>query len=382
MRASWPRIASSTSRAAPESMASSALRVPCSIVSAKPPTYIAAPAFSAVRSRSGPASPASTARAISALRSGVPAASADWGETARPTSSGFSVQLSRCPSARSSTMCVGPEVLSSSRPSSEATSSACSQPSSPSAPAMMSRKRRSDDADQLAAGPGRVGQRAQEVEDRAHGQALAHRHHVLHGRVVAGGEHEAEADLLDARGHLLRRQVDARAQRLEHVGRARAPGGRAVAVLGHRHPRPGGHERRGGGHVEGGPPAAGAGGVHQARAVGGHGHGQVAHGARHAGQLADGLALGPERDQQRGGLDLGGAALHDLVQHGRGLVHGQGLAAAETVDRLGEYGVGGVAHCRKLRSMAMPCSVSTDSGWNCTPSAGSSRWRRAMIVSP
>ena len=42
----------------------------------------------------------------------------------------------------------------------------------------------------------------------------------------------------------------------------------------------------------------------------------------------------------------------------------------------------GVAHSRKLRSMAMPCSVSTDSGWNCTPSAGSSRWRRPMIVSP
>jgi len=31
--------------------------------------------------------------------------------------------------------------------------------------------------------------------------------------------------------------------------------------------------------------------------------------------------------------------------------------------------------------MSRPCGVSTDSGWNCTPSSGSSRWRTA-ITSP
>ena len=33
---------------------------------------------------------------------------------------------------------------------------------------------------------------------------------------------------------------------------------------------------------------------------------------------------------------------------------------------------------RKLPSSSRPCSVRTDSGWNCTPSAGSSRWRRPI----
>src|SRR4029078_7694109 len=36
---------------------------------------------------------------------------------------------------------------------------------------------------------------------------------------------------------------------------------------------------------------------------------------------------------------------------------------------------------RKLRASAAPSGVSTDSGWNCTPTTGSVRWRTA-ITSP
>src|SRR5207342_2994901 len=36
---------------------------------------------------------------------------------------------------------------------------------------------------------------------------------------------------------------------------------------------------------------------------------------------------------------------------------------------------------RKFFSNACPCSVRIDSGWNCTPSTGCSRWRRPMISS-
>ena len=36
---------------------------------------------------------------------------------------------------------------------------------------------------------------------------------------------------------------------------------------------------------------------------------------------------------------------------------------------------------RKFLAMSRPSGVSTDSGWNCTPSIGSSRWRTA-ITSP
>ena len=60
-------------------------------------------------------------------------------------------------------------------------------------------------------------------------------------------------------------------------------------------------------------------------------------------------------------------------------VRGQVLAAGQPVDGLGQDRV---AHPRKLRRSALPCSVSTDSGWNCTPSAGSSRWRTPITTSP
>src|SRR5690606_22478030 len=35
---------------------------------------------------------------------------------------------------------------------------------------------------------------------------------------------------------------------------------------------------------------------------------------------------------------------------------------------------------RKLATRAAPCSESTDSGWNCTPSSGSDRWRTPITV--
>ena len=88
------------------------------------------------------------------------------------------------------------------------------------------------DAEELALGAGRVGQRAEEVEDRAHRQLLADRDDVRGRLVVLRGEHEAEADLVDAGRDLLGRQLDRHPERLEHVGRAGAAGRRAVAVLG------------------------------------------------------------------------------------------------------------------------------------------------------
>src|SRR3712207_9027131 len=54
------------------------------------------------------------------------------------------------------------------------------------------------DADELARRPGRVGERAEEVEDRADGQLLADGDDVARRAVMGGGEHEAEAGLVDA----------------------------------------------------------------------------------------------------------------------------------------------------------------------------------------
>ena len=53
-------------------------------------------------------------------------------------------------------------------------------------------------ADELSARARRVRQRAEEVEDRADGELLAHRDDEARRLVVVGREHEAEADLVDA----------------------------------------------------------------------------------------------------------------------------------------------------------------------------------------
>jgi hypothetical protein len=192
------------------------------------------------------------------------------------------------------------------------------------------------DADQLAPRAGRVGQRAEEVEDRPHRQLAAHRDHEARGLMMRRGEHEAEAGLVDAAGDRVGAEVDARAHRLEHVGAAGEPGGRAVAVLGQRAARAGGDQGGGGRDVEGRAPAAGAGGVEQVVAPAGHGRGQRAHGARQARELLDGLALGAQRDEEGRDLGLGGVAGHDLGEDRGGLLLGEVVAGRERVDGPGE----------------------------------------------
>jgi hypothetical protein len=91
---------------------------------------------------------------------------------------------------------------------------------------------------------------------------------VLHRAVVIGGEHEADADFIDAAADLLRRQVDIDAERFENVGAARLRGDRASAMLGDAGPGRGGDEHRRRRDVEGlRAVAAGAAGVDQVRAV-------------------------------------------------------------------------------------------------------------------
>ena len=87
-------------------------------------------------------------------------------------------------------------------------------------------------------------------------------------------------------------EVDPRAERLEHVGGARQPGRRAVAVLGDGAAGAGGDQRRGGRDVERAPPAARAGGVEQVLAADRDACGERPHRPRQPGQLVDGLALG------------------------------------------------------------------------------------------
>ena len=234
------------------------------------------------------------------------------------------------------------------------------------------------DADQLAARAGGVGERAEQVEDRAHAERLPHRPRVAHGGVMGRGVQVAEAVALDHLGRLLGREVDRHAERFEQVGRARARRGRAVAVLGHRGAAGSGDERRRGGDVErAGAIAAGARRVDQVVARRPHGDDVRAHRASRADELVDRLALGAQRHEQARDLGRVGLAAHHERDHFLGVPGAQGVAREQTLDGLRDHAE--LPRPRKLRAITSPEGVSTDSGWNCTPWRWAmSRWRSAM----
>src|SRR5581483_3421607 len=123
--------------------------------------------------------------------------------------------------------------------------------------------------------------------------------------------------------------------------------------------------------------AAGAGGVDEVGPLRRNGEHVVAHRLRRAGDLVRRLALRAQRDEIAGDLRLRRLPTHDLVHRVARLLTRQALAVQQPRAEL-------LAHrfpSRKLRASAGPSGVSTDSGWNCTPTTGSSRWRTA-ITSP
>ena len=174
-------------------------------------------------------------------------------------------------------------------------------------------------AHDLTAGAGRVRQRPQDVEDRAHAQFAPRTDGVLHRAVQQRREQEADAGFGQAAldgGHV---RFDVHAQRLEHVRAAGSTGHRAVAVLGHREAASRRHDGRRGGDVERARViAAGAAGVNDHRA--GRrldARGFLAHHPRAAGNLVDRLALDSQRNQKARHLRRRGFTGHDRV-HGRG----------------------------------------------------------------
>ena len=59
-------------------------------------------------------------------------------------------------------------------------------------------------AKELVRRPRRIGERSQNVEDRAHAKLLSHRRRMLHCAVMVRCEHETDTGLGDALGHLRR----------------------------------------------------------------------------------------------------------------------------------------------------------------------------------
>jgi hypothetical protein len=139
----------------------------------------------------------------------------------------------------------------------------------------------------------RVGERAQDVEDGAHAQFLAHGGHVLHGRMMVGRKHEADAHIAYAIGDLRGVEVDVDAQRLHGIGAARLAADAAPAMLADLAARRRNHKGRAGGDVEGvGAVAAGADDIDQIPLVV-HVHlvGELAHHLGRSRDLANGFLL-------------------------------------------------------------------------------------------
>src|ERR1051326_5309396 len=110
------------------------------------------------------------------------------------------------------------------------------------------------DAHELGTGPGRVEERAEEIEQgalAARGAELEGGADVLEGRMIFWREEKGEAMVAQPGGGFFGPQFDAEAERFEHVGAASLRGDGAITVLGHGDTRGGGHERHSGRDVEG-----------------------------------------------------------------------------------------------------------------------------------
>ena len=177
-----------------------------------------------------------------------------------------------------------------------------------------------EDTQQIVWRRSRIGERPENVEDRAHTEFLADGGNVLHGRMVVGREHEADAALSDAGSDLLTVQHDVGAQRLQHISCTRLGGHASVAVLGDGAPCSGHHEHDGGGDVEGVRTVTA--GAHDVDEVATISHvdrvGELAHDLGSGRDLTDGLLLDAQAGQDGRRHDRRDLALHDhahQVQH-------------------------------------------------------------------
>ena len=92
-----------------------------------------------------------------------------------------------------------------------------------------------------------------------------------------------------------------------------------------------------------------------------------AHRLSAAGDLRRRLALGAQRDEEAADLRRRRLAAHDLAHHLARFLAAEVVAVEQPLQRLLDH------LARKFRAISRPSGVSTDSGWNCTPSIGSSR---------
>ncbi|EOR71910.1 putative RNA-binding protein [Thermobifida fusca TM51] len=222
-----------------------------------------------------------------------------------------------------------------------------------------------EDADRGGGGPGRVGQRSQEVEDGGHGELAPRLGRVLQRGVVERREAEGDVDLFGHRDRVRGVQVDDHAQPFQHVGGAARGGGCPVAVLDH--PRPGsrGDDRGHGGDVD--RVCAVAAGSYDVEGGAGDGdrHRVVEHALGQTPHLSDAFALGAQRDREPRDLGVGGRTGHDLVHCPLGVVGRQRGAVQQCADQVGP---GSFTHVR------IPCFLAFTGGGRTLRSTGRRVW--------
>ena len=98
----------------------------------------------------------------------------------------------------------------------------------------------------------------------------------------------------------------------------------------------------------------------------------VAHRLGTAGDLVRALTFEPQSDQEAADLRLGRLPAHDLIHHLASLLARERPAFEELRESGPDH------RERKFSASSCPSGVSTLSGWNWTPSIGSSRWRTPM----
>ena len=123
--------------------------------------------------------------------------------------------------------------------------------------------------------------------------------------------------------------------------------------------------------------AAGADDVDEVFAAGTDAQHVLAHGFGAPRDLVRGLALRPQGDEEAGDLGVRRLATHDHGHRPARLGAREVVAVEQPPERPLDHSL----PSRKFRASAGPSGVSTDSGWNWTPTAGSSRCRTA-ITSP
>ena len=152
---------------------------------------------------------------------------------------------------------------------------------------------------------------------------------------MSGSEEEPDPAFVDAGGDLGGHKLHLGAERRQHVGAAAFRRGGAIAVLGDPGAGCRGHERRGGGDVEGvRAVASGAASVDEPIEPHFHPHGARPHRLCRARDLVGRLALHAQRDEKRGHLRGGRGSREHRLDGGARFLAAQAPPFHHRLDRL------------------------------------------------